>query len=214
MKVLIIGATGGAGREIAREALLQHLEVRTLVRSTADKRQLPSGVDIVEGDALDPVATEKALSGCEGAISALGPKLSPFLEVTLLSCAKHVLIDAMQRQSVRRLVCITGMGAGDSRGHGGFFYDRIFQPLLLASIYRDKVRQEAQIRASDLDWTIVRQTVLTNGSATGAIRAMTDLTGFHGGSIAREDVARFIVDKFCSRRWVGQTPLITAEKDG
>lgn len=54
-----------------------------------------------------------------------------------------------------------GIGAGDSKGHGGFFYDRIFYPLLLKAVYSDKDRQESLIRASNADWTIVRPGFLT-----------------------------------------------------
>ena len=122
----------------------------------------------------------------------------------------RVLIDAMQKLRITRLVCITGIGAGDSHGHGGFLYDHIAQPLLLNSTYHDKNRQEDEIRKSGLDWTIVRPTILTDGPATGAIRALTDLTGFHGGSIARADVARFLIKELEERRWAGQSPVITS----
>ena len=62
----------------------------------------------------------------------------------------------MKMAGVRRLICVTGIGAGDSKGHGGFLYDRIFNPLLLKTIYEDKDRQESLIKASDVDWVIVR----------------------------------------------------------
>jgi uncharacterized protein YbjT (DUF2867 family) len=101
------------------------------------------------------------------------------------------------------------MGAGDSRGHGGFLYDRLFLPLLLRSVYKDKDRQEEVIRASSLDWIIVRGTMLTDDVARGSVRAITDLAGFHGGRIARADVARFVVDQLVTNTWLRQTPLIS-----
>jgi uncharacterized protein YbjT (DUF2867 family) len=210
MRILVIGATGGTGRAIVSEVQAQGHQVNALVRSTATAAPLLPGASLIEGDALDPDATTRALAGCNGVISSLGPKLSPFREITLLSAGTRVVIEAMQQQAVRRLVCITGMGAGDSRGHGGFMYDRIVQPWLLGSIYRDKDRQEAEIRASPLDWTIVRPTVLTDGPAMGAVHALTDLTGFHGGRISRADVANFIVTEFARAEWKGKAPLITS----
>ncbi|PYE86255.1 putative NADH-flavin reductase [Pseudoroseicyclus aestuarii] len=165
---------------------------------------------IVPGDALDPVAVTRALAGCEGVISALGPtKLSPLKEVTLLSDSTRVLVEAMQAQGVRRLVAITGMGAGDSRGQGGFLYDRLFQPLLLGPIYKDKDRQEAIIRSSGLDWTIMRPSVLTDGQETETVRVLTDLQDFHGGKISRIDVARCVVAEFERQDWKGQAPIIS-----
>ena len=71
----------------------------------------------------------------------------------------------MTRSGVRRLVCISALGVGDSHGHGGFIFDRLFQPLLLRHAYKDKDRQEAAIRASSLDWVIVRPAMLTNDSS-------------------------------------------------
>ncbi|WP_010219609.1 NAD(P)-dependent oxidoreductase [Sphingomonas sp. PAMC 26621] len=211
MKLLVIGATGGTGREVVRQALDKNYQVNALTRSAAEAAPLLPGANIIEGDALDGGAVAKALAGCGGVISALGSKMALLDEETLLSAATHILIEEMQKEGITRLVCVTGIGAGDSRGHGGFLYDRIVQPLLLNSTYHDKDRQEDEIRASALDWTIIRPTTLTNGPATGSIRALTDLTDFHGGSIARADVADFLITEFEERRWVGKSPVITSE---
>ena len=210
MRILVIGATGGTGREVVRQALDRGYQVNALARSAADAAPLLPGADIIVGDARDGETVAKALAGCDSVISALGTKLSLLHEETLLSTATRVLIDAMQKLRITRLVCITGIGAGDSHGHGGFLYDHIVQPLLLSSTYRDKDRQEDEIRKSGLDWTIVRPTVLTDGPATDNIRALTDLTDFHGGSIARVDVARFLVTELEERRWAGRSPVITS----
>jgi len=211
MRILITGATGGTGREIVREALARGYQVTALARSAADAASLIPGADITEGDARDGDAVAKALAGCDAVISALGTKLSLLHEETLLSTATRILINEMQKKEIMRLVCITGIGAGDSHGHGGFLYDHIAQPLLLSSTYRDKDRQEEEIRESGLDWTIVRPTNLKDGPATDKIRALTDLTGFHGGSIARADVARFLISELTDRQWACKSPVITSE---
>jgi len=211
MRILITGATGGTGREIVREALARGYQVNALARSAADAASLIPGADITEGDARDGDAVAKALAGCDAVISALGTKLSLLHEETLLSTATRILINEMQKKEIMRLVCITGIGAGDSHGHGGFLYDHIAQPLLLSSTYRDKDRQEEEIRESGLDWTIVRPTNLKDGPATDKIRALTDLTGFHGGSIARADVARFLISELTDRQWACKSPVITSE---
>jgi putative NADH-flavin reductase len=210
MRILVIGATGGTGREIVREALAKGYQVNALALSAADAAPLLPGADIIQGDALDGQAVSKALAECDGVISALGTKLALLHKETLLSTATRVLIDEMHKKAITRLLCITGIGAGDSRGHGGFLYDHIAQPLLLSSTYEDKDRQEDEIRKSGLDWTIVRPTNLTDDPATGNIRALTDLTDFHGGSIARADVAHFLITELEDRRWACQSPVITS----
>jgi uncharacterized protein YbjT (DUF2867 family) len=208
MRILVLGATGGAGRLIVGEAVAKNHAVVALVRSKTNAAGL-AGAELIEGDARDEAALTRAITGCDAVISSLGTAISPFREVTLLSAATRALVGVMERQNIRRLVCITGMGAGDSRGHGGFFYDWLFQPLLLRRVYEDKDRQEEAIRASALDWVIVRPTLLNDEPARGRIRALTDLTGVHGGKIARADVASFVVQQLTVDTWLRKAPLIT-----
>lgn len=208
MKVLVLGATGATGRLIVGKAVAEGHDVIALVRSKAKAIDL-AGAGLVEGDARDPAALTRAIAGCDAVVSSLGTAMSPFREVTLLSTATRALVDVMAQQNIHRLVCITGLGAGDSRGHGGFFFDRLFLPLMLRKVYEDKDRQEDAIRASTLDWTIVRPTVLNDKPARGRIKALTDLTDVHGGTIARSDVADFVVRQLTADTWLRKAPLIT-----
>ena len=210
MNILVVGATGGTGQAIVREALAKRHEVTALVRSREKAAALLPGARLEEGDARDQAALSRALDGCDAVISALGTrKIRPFQQVTLMSDATRKLVSAMEKQGASRLVCITGVGAGDSAGHGGFAYDWLIKPILLRSIYEDKDRQEAVIKDSGLDWVIVRPTVLKDKPATGRIRATIDLDGFHGGEISRADVATFVVAQTSSDEWLRKTPLIT-----
>jgi uncharacterized protein YbjT (DUF2867 family) len=207
VRVLVLGATGGTGRAILPQLKqLGHVPV-ALVRSAAKAGDL--GVALVEGDARDEAALDRALANCDAVISALGTPASPFREVTLLSAVTRSLVAVMRRRGVRRLVVITGLGAGDSRGHGGFLFDRILMPLLLRKVYADKDRQEAIVAASGLDWVLVRPTILNDKPRRGNIRALADLEGFHGGTISRSDVAAFVSDQLGSDAFLMKRPLIT-----
>lgn len=208
MKILVLGATGATGRLIVGRAVAKGYGVVALVRSRAKAADLP-GAELVEGDARDAAVLTRAIAGCDAVVSSLGTPMSPFREVTLLSTATRLLVGVMAQQNIQRLVCITGLGAGDSRGHGGFFFDRVFLPLMLRKVYEDKDRQEDAIRASTLDWTIVRPTVLNDKPARGGIKALTDLSGIHGGTIARSDVADFVVQQLATDAWLRKAPLIT-----
>ncbi len=128
---------------------------------------------------------------------------------SVTSTATRALVSAMKLEQVSRLVCITGIGAGDSAGHGGFLFDNLIFPLLLRKVYADKNRQEAIIRDSGLDWVLVRPSILNNKPSRNTIRALTDLSGFQGGTISREDVAKFVVDQVGSATWLHRSPLIT-----
>lgn len=207
-KILVLGATGATGRLIVRQAVARGHDVAVLVRS-AEKPSDLIGAKLIIGDARDERALRQALKGRDTVVSALGTPASPFREVTLLSTATRGLVNAMQTEQVSRLVCITGLGAGDSAGHGGFVFDHLIFPLLLRKVYADKNRQEAIVRDSGLDWVLVRPTILNDKPGRGAVRALTDLSGFHGGAIAREDVASFVLDQVRGDAWLRRSPLIT-----
>ncbi len=162
---------------------------------------------MIEGDARDEGTLTRALDGCDAVISALGTGMG-FRKVDLLAVATRALVTAMTRNGVRRLVCISALGVGDSRGHGGFVFDRLFQPLLLRYAYKDKDGQESAIRASSLDWVVVRPAMLTDDPARGSVRAVTELAGVKGGKIARADVARFVVEQLTTDTWLRRTPVI------
>lgn len=206
-KILVLGATGGTGRLIVAQALARGHDVAVLVRS-AEKAKDFQGVTVIVGDARDEQALGRAVKGRDAVVSALGSSVSPFREVTLFSTATKGLVAAMKAEGVHRLIAITGIGAGDSVGHGGFLYDRLIFPLLLEKVYADKNRQEALIRDSGLDWVLVRPAILSNKPGRGNVRALTDLSHFHGGSIARADVARFVLDQVEGDGWLRQAPLI------
>ena len=207
-KILVLGATGGTGRLIVGQAVARGYDVAALVRSPDAARHL-GGARLIVGDARDETILRQALRDRDAVISALGTPASPRREVTLLSTATRALVSAMKAEQVTRLIGITGMGAGDSAGHGGFLFDKLIFPLLLRKVYADKNRQEALIRDSGLDWVLVRPSVLNDKPARGEVRAITDPTGFRGGSIARADVATFVLDQVASDAWLHRAPLVT-----
>lgn len=208
--VLVIGATGPTGIEICKQALQAGLQVRVLVRTPS---RLPAdlllGVDVVQGDVLNGESLATALRGVDAVVSALGTPLQR-KPVTLLSQGTRNMVQAMAQTGVSRLLCITGMGAGDSRGHGGFLYDRIILPLLLREIYLDKDRQEQVVRESGLAWTLIRPAFLTNGPLTGHYRCLMQFVqGERMGKIARADVAHFVVQELVQGKYCGQVANLT-----
>jgi putative NADH-flavin reductase len=208
LKILVLGATGATGRLIVSQALARGDDVTALVRSRDTAGDM-SGAKLIVGDARDESVLREALKGRNAVISALGTPASPFREVTVLSSATRALVKAMKAEQVSRLIAVTGIGAGDSAGHGGLLFDKLIFPLLLRKVYADKNRQEDIVRDSGLDWVLVRPTVLNNKPVHGTVRVLTDLSGYHGGTIARADVARFVLDQARAPEWLHQSPLIT-----
>ena len=210
-KVLIIGASRGIGLETVRAALRAGHSVRALARSVASMPIQNAGLDKVSGNALDSDTIRKTLRDIEVVIQTLGVDISPlaiFERTTLFSQSTRILVDAMKAGGVKRLIAVTGLGAGDSRGHGGFLYDAIAFPLLLKRVYDDKDVQEWIIRSSGLDWTIARPGLLANGPATGNYRVLNRQKDWGFGVISRADVADFLARQIEDRVLIGATPLL------
>jgi uncharacterized protein YbjT (DUF2867 family) len=210
-KVLVIGASRGIGLETVRAALRSGHSVRALARSAAGIPIQDADLDKVSGNALDRGTINSALQDVEVVIQTLGVDFSPrviFEGTTLFSESTRILVDAMKAAGVRRLITVTGLGAGDSRGHGGLLYDAVVFPLLMKRVYDDKDVQERIVKSSGLDWTIVRPGLLTNSPATGRYRVLTAPSDWRFGVVSRADVADFLVQLVIDRALIGTTPLL------
>jgi putative NADH-flavin reductase len=177
--VLIIGASRGIGLEAVKAALEAGHSVRALARSARRIRLDHPKLEKMAGDALGIATVKRALTGADVVIQSLGVAagLEAILKPTrFFSKATRVLVTAMEEAQVKRLICVTGFGAGDSRGRGGFLYNTAFH-LLLGRVYDDKDVQERIVRNSKLDWVIVRPVILTDGPKTNAYRALVDPRG-------------------------------------
>lgn len=209
-RILLIGATGLTGQHILRRAESQGLRVRALARRPSNlPAELIAAHEVMQGDVLDLAALTNAMTGVDVVISVLGTPLT-LKPVSLLSIGTTNLIQAMQTSGVKRLLCVTGMGAGDSRGHGGFVYDHLILPTLLRSIYADKDRQEQIVARSDLDWVLVRPARLVNSPPTQRYREITQFGDEQMHTISRMDVAHFLVNESRFPRYHQQTVNLTA----
>lgn len=208
MKLLLIGASQGVGFELLQQALQAGHEVTLIARNPARLEINHEHLHVVKGDILNKSVLEQTVKGQDAVCITIGikPTRKP---VSIYSEGTKTVIEAMKKSSCRRLLCVTGIGAGDSRGHGGFFYDKIINPLLLKTGYEDKDRQEAIVRQSDLDWEIIRPGFLTNRPHTGNYRVLTNLSGVKAGNISRADVADFMLREAAEMRYGKQTPLLT-----
>ena len=210
-KLLIIGASRGIGLETVKAALRGGHTVRALARSAASIPIENGDLEKLSGNALDSDTIRNALEGVDVVIQTLGVDISLRAIVeptTLFSRSTRILVDAMKAAGVNRLVAVTGLGAGDSRGHGGILYGGIVFPLLLKRVYDDKDVQEWIIRSSGLDWTIVRPGLLTSGPAASRYRILSAPQEWRFGVISRADIADFLVQQVDDRTLIGATPLL------
>src|SRR5262249_32890269 len=211
--VLIIGASRGIGLEAVKAALEAGHSVRALARTARRIRVEHPKLEKMAGDALQMATVKRALTGVDVVIQSLGVSAGP--EVILKSTrffskATRVLVTAMEEARVKRLICVTGFGAGDSRGHGGLLYNAVFH-LLLGRVYYDKDVQEPIVPSSKLDWVIVRAVMLTDGPKTNAYRALVAIghAGLSRGPTRRiSSSSRSTMTPFCIRRRCSRAPSL------
>ncbi len=208
MHISIMGANRGVGFQLLTQALEEGHTVTALVHNLRKLTIEHQKLNVVEGDICDPESVERVTTGQDAVCSCIG--IGPTRKlVTVFSEGTQNMLRAMHKTGVNFLICVTGIGAGDSKNHGGFLYDKLFNPLVLKTVYEDKDRQETLLKESDVDWIIVRPGFLTNGPKRGRYRAITDLTGVKAGKISRADVAHFILAQLASPTFLRQTPLLT-----
>ena len=208
MRVLIIGASKGIGLETTRQAIEAGYHVRGLARSAAAMALSDPNLEKICGDAMKSQDVEAALIGVDVAIQTLGIALGDmFRPVHLFSDATRALITAMKSHGVKRLISVTGFGAGDSRASISCLQRLPFQ-IVFGRAYRDKSLQERLIQESGLDWTIARPGVLTGGPRTGCYKILSEPSKWRNGIISRADVAEFLVRQIEDRKYIRQAPVL------
>jgi putative NADH-flavin reductase len=194
---------------VVENALARSHEVTTLVRNPQKLGERTTRVTIIHGDALDRPSVSSAVAGQHAVIYALGA--GHVRHTTLFSDSTRILLGEMARHGVPRLICVTGVGAGETKGHGGFLYDRILYPLFTKGIYADKDTQESLIRQSPLQWTIIRPASFSTRQPGGELRAVTRVAGVTLRTISRAEVAAFVVDELDRNGFVRQAVFIGHE---
>ncbi len=209
--VLIIGASKGIGRCAVDYALERGCSVRAMARGADNIDLEHERLEKFSGDATDADDVRRALEGVDAVIFALGMPSGPtrlLRPVTVFSRSTEVLVDAMEKSGPKRLVVVTGFGAGESRNAMNAV-EELGHHVLLGRAYADKSVQEKVVQRSSLDWTIVRPTILTNGRATGKYKVLTDPESWRNGFISRADVAEFLVERALDGNNLHEAPVLT-----
>lgn len=191
-RILILGASGGTGRELVRQALDAKFNVTAFVRDPARLPVSHSALSVLRGDVGDAASVSAAVQGHDAVVSALGvgKPLNP--DPVVVDGIRHTL-HAMQTQGVRRLVYLSFMGVTASRSDAGLLVRYVARHPLRHEI-ADHEAKESLINASDTDWTIVRAPKLTNGAATGRYRTgVTIAAQSIFPTLSRADVAGFMI---------------------
>lgn len=190
MKITIFGATGTVGSLMVEKALSQGHSVTAFARQPSALTSTHAALTRYAGDVLDQQAVSDALLGHDAVLIALGAGRKG----TVRSEGTRNILDAMEQHGVRRLICQSTLGAGDSHPLLNFFWKRIMFGFLLKAVFVDHQEQETIVRQSDLDWTIIRPGAFTDGRMTGLYRhGFTPSEKNIKLKISRADVADFML---------------------
>ncbi len=207
--ITIFGATGKTGHRVLERALDAGFEVQALVRDPAKVGVRSERLHLFAGDVLDADAVDRAVAGGrDGVLSLFGQvKGSP---ATLQTDGTRLIVEAMKRHGITRLVTLSGGGLRAPEDQPGPM-DQVMRLLLKAlagHVLADAEGHLRVLRESGLDWTVVRGPRLTEDPGRGHYR-VGDVGGGSGSSISRDDLADFILTQVEDRSYVGKLPFVT-----
>lgn len=204
MRILVFGATGSVGSVIIEQALEQDHQVTAFSRS-ASKLEASPDLRIAEGDVLNYESVEKAVPNHDAVLIALGAGSKGIIR----SKGTKNIIRAMEQVDIRRLICLSTLGSGDSWERLTFFWKYIMFGIILRKAYADHQRQEQYIKDSNLDWTVVRAGAFTDGKLTGEYKHGLLRNDNPKFKISRADVADFMLRQLQDNTYLHRTPGIT-----
>jgi putative NADH-flavin reductase len=202
-RLLIIGANGGIGKQAVLEALKAGYHVTALVRNPAKLTLEHPNLKVVKGDVLVPESFERYLKNQDAVISALGVSGGVFADkpTTTYSQGNANLLLAMQRNGVVRAFFISASALDISPVLP--LYVRIAAKYilqkLLKNMYADLRIMERLVKASSINWTLIRPPRLTDASVTGQYRLAVNQFLKNGLSISRADVAHYMINSIDDR---------------
>ena len=203
MKIIIFGSTGTIGRQLVQQALDHGHAVTAFARKPERLEATHANLTRAAGDVLDGGRVAEAIEGHHAILCALGAGRKGKVR----SAGTANIVAAMERNGVRRLVCLSTLGVGDSHQNLNFFWRRVMFGWFLKDAFADHVEQEAAVAQSSLDWTIVRPGAFTGGPATGLYKhgfAATE-TGLDL-KISRADAAGFMLRQLGDDAYLLQSP--------
>lgn len=208
MKITIFGSTGGTGKELVKQALTEGYDVTAYVRNPTRLSLTHDRLTIVQGNLDEPDKIREAIAGADVVLSALGPT-SNKPGKPLTEGIRHI-INAMEQQSVSRLIAATGAGVADPHDKPQLMGRVIGLGLRLFAkhVLADSQGMVAIIRNSDLNWTLARAPRLNDKPGTGHIKVGYAGQG-PGTQLSRVDFAQFMLEQIHDNTWSRKAPMLS-----
>ncbi len=208
MKLIIFGSTGGTGRQVVTQALEQGHDVTAFARSPEKLDQKHEKLKVVQGNILDFPSVERAIQGQDAVLCTLGMSMKD--KTMLRANGTKNIIRAMEKTGVKRFICQSSAGVGDSSDMLPFLMKYLIVPFMLRRAFADHEIQENYIKESQLDWIIVRPAALTDGEHTGSYQhGYTADNKTVTNKISRADTADFMLKQLADNSYLHKMPCIS-----
>lgn len=162
MKLVVFGATGGAGAQVVDQAVTAGHRVTVVARNPT--AVTAADIRVVPGDVLVPDGWQEAIAGQDAVVSCLGSTHRK-VPTTVYSEGTANILDAMRAAGVRRILCLSSGGVDPSPETP--LMQRLVIRFVIQRMYRyayaDMLEMERTLRHSDAAWTVVRAPMLTDG---------------------------------------------------
>jgi putative NADH-flavin reductase len=212
MRITVFGANGKIGRLVVEQLLANGHHVTAFVRDPAKLRPFAGErLTIIQGGLSDESRIEAAVAGADAVISALGPSLRRGTQGTPVADGTRAIVAAQRKAGVRRHVGLATPSVADPRDQPTLkakilpVMARVLFPNALAEL----VGMTNAVTTSDLDWTIARITNPTDRPARGTVRSVFLGRAKVGSSIARADIAAFLVAQLTDTGYLRAAPAIS-----
>jgi len=192
-RIIIFGATGGTGKELIKQALVNGNKVTAFAR-TPEKLELSyKNLKTIKGDVLKYDDVFNAVDKQDVVFCNLGMPASD--KSTLRKDGTTNIVKAMNEKGIKRFICQTSLGFGDSKAVLPWHMKYLIVPFILKNAFKDHELQESVIVNSDLDWTIVRPGNMTNGKLTKIYKHGFEPNEKIKLKVSRADVAHFMLSQ-------------------
>lgn len=199
MNLLILGATGATGKVIVHLALERGHQITAFVRDSRKVTIQHPSLRVVVGNVLDQGSLDRVMPGHDAVFFPIGPGHKK--ESTVRTEGARNTVSVMSKAGVKRLIAMSGLGAGVTRKNMGFMFDQVIARTTLKGLLQDQNGMEAEIRRSKLDWIVVRPGELVDTPATRKWVLSLDGTEI-ARKVSREDVVLFMLDQLESEEYV------------
>ncbi len=210
LKILVIGASSGIGLETVKHGLNSGHEIRAFSRTAENINLIHSRLEKLSGNALEKRDIANAVAGMDVVIQTLGVPLDFKLitgPIKLFSDATEIMLRAMSKCEVDRIIAVTGFGAGTSKASINLF-QRLAFDAIFGKAYQDKDLQEEKIKKSALKWTVVRPGILTNQKVSSKYKVLLEPEEWKNGIISRKQVACYLINQAESNDHLMKTPVL------